>query len=664
MTEERGRSWWQRLPPQGRVLAIVGVVVAFILGWWLLPPLLYAAVASQDVRIKAITDTRTALLAGLIGFGALGTFWLNSRIYKITARTFEVTERGHVTDRYSKAIEQLGSDSLDVRLGGIYALEQIVKDSARGEEDQATIVEVLSAFVRVHSDPIYQYRAAQSAGWFASVRNDQQAAELGASAADYVENRKPPVDVQAAVTVLGRLRHLEMLPRADLMDATLRRVTLHTNLSGAALVRADLTGADLTEANLRQANLRHAILSKADLTGTNLTVANLSRADLAGADLHGAKLRGADLSETDLTGADLTGADLHDANLTSADLHDATLIRADLTGARLGRVKLGGAKLSGVKLTKADLTGKNLSGVDLTGADLGEADLTGTDLTEAKLTGTDLTGAKLTGTDLTGADLTEVNLSGVDLSAADLTRKNLTGADLTGADLTGAKLRGANLGEADLTGADLVYADLTGADLTRAKLGGANLTGADLTGADLVYADLTRADLTRADLGEADLTGADLTGAKLRGANLGGADLTGAKLREADLTGADLTGEKLREGKRELKFDEKKLDEMERFHVKSTLSAGFMHPEPFPPPRVGANLSGADLTGADLSRADLAVPFNARTAEPPREISVRDLTQAQLDQALGDHETRLPADLHRPTTWGAPVAGEDAEHDG
>jgi len=44
-------------------------------------------------------------------------------------RTFELTEQGQVTDRYTKAIEQLGSDKLDVRIGGIYALERIARDS-------------------------------------------------------------------------------------------------------------------------------------------------------------------------------------------------------------------------------------------------------------------------------------------------------------------------------------------------------------------------------------------------------------------------------------------------------------------------------------------------------------------------------------------------------
>ena len=34
-----------------------------------------------------------------------------------------------MTDRYTKAIEQLGSDKLDVRIGGIYALERVARDS-------------------------------------------------------------------------------------------------------------------------------------------------------------------------------------------------------------------------------------------------------------------------------------------------------------------------------------------------------------------------------------------------------------------------------------------------------------------------------------------------------------------------------------------------------
>src|SRR5205085_43814 len=75
------------------------------------------------------------------------------------------TQEGQITDRFTKAIDQLGkSDSpssdepetkkgltpsreslLAVRLGGIYALERIARDSPR---DHWQIMEVLTAYVR------------------------------------------------------------------------------------------------------------------------------------------------------------------------------------------------------------------------------------------------------------------------------------------------------------------------------------------------------------------------------------------------------------------------------------------------------------------------------------------------------------------------------------
>ena len=52
------------------------------------------------------------------------------------------------TDLFTRAIDQLGSEKLEVRLGGIYALERIARDS---EKDHGPIMEVLVAFVRLHA---------------------------------------------------------------------------------------------------------------------------------------------------------------------------------------------------------------------------------------------------------------------------------------------------------------------------------------------------------------------------------------------------------------------------------------------------------------------------------------------------------------------------------
>jgi uncharacterized protein YjbI with pentapeptide repeats len=90
-----------------------------------------------------------------------------------------------------------------------------------------------------------------------------------------------------------------------------------------------------------------------------------------------------------------------------------------------------------------------------------------------------------------------------------------------------------------------------------------------------------------AELAGADLVGADLCETDLRGANLRGACLVGARLSGMDLSLADLTG---------------------------------------------ADLRGADLRGADLGGALF-------------------LTQAQLDSAVGDRHTRVPAARRLPQYW-------------
>jgi hypothetical protein len=66
------------------------LLAGFVWLWWQGVPALYrTAAGGEDARLNAVSTTRAALLAGFVGLGALGTFWLNSRVYRITARTFE-----------------------------------------------------------------------------------------------------------------------------------------------------------------------------------------------------------------------------------------------------------------------------------------------------------------------------------------------------------------------------------------------------------------------------------------------------------------------------------------------------------------------------------------------------------------------------------------------
>ncbi len=223
------------------------------------------------------------------------------RTVELTRQTVKLTEQGQVTDRYTKAIEQLGSDKLDVRIGGIYALERVAADSMR---DYPTIMEVLCAFIRVHSH------------------------ELRTEAAGEVDPRgpKPRSDIQAALTVIGRRNpeHDEpgawstCLLRTSLERRWASRTSLTLSSSGRTS-RAMLAGADLSGANLNEANLEMTFFTNANLTGAYLNGANLTSASSGFyANLIGAKLEGANLTRAHLTDAVLTDASLDGADLTGA----------------------------------------------------------------------------------------------------------------------------------------------------------------------------------------------------------------------------------------------------------------------------------------------------------------------------------------------------------
>jgi hypothetical protein len=255
-------------------LGVVGLCVYAFPSWIVVRSVGKATFKAMeaDKRLKAENDVRATLLQALAGAAVLTgglAAW----------RQLRVVREGQITDRYASAIEQLGQAKGAVRIGGIYALERIAKDS---DVDRRTITEVLCAFVRQH-------------------------ARTRSLDGEVVEAKPLRADVQAALTVLGRLDR----PRAkiDLSGTDLHGAELpQTSFDGAEFTGADLRQAYLREAKLRSARFYFAILTEADLQGADLQNAefsseaggdgaHLEKADLRGADLQRAKLQGAHLEE-------------------------------------------------------------------------------------------------------------------------------------------------------------------------------------------------------------------------------------------------------------------------------------------------------------------------------------------------------------------------------
>lgn len=267
------------------VLAVLLTVLAAVLALvtWLPPHMVSTRGLTPDQRATHIAAARTAVLQALAGMGILASIFY-------TASGLRLNRQGQLTERFSKAVEQLGSDKVDVRIGGIYALERVMRDSPA---DHGPIVEVLTAFVREH---------AKDRGTI-----DPNEAKLRDVAGPPAPGLLPvAADVQAAVTVIARRPDRPETGRLDMRDADLRGVRARAARFAEAVMTdvkldyADLGEADFTNARLRKASLSGAWLRAATFSGASLRYVNLSRA----------QLRDADLGTADLEHAILDGAEV------------------------------------------------------------------------------------------------------------------------------------------------------------------------------------------------------------------------------------------------------------------------------------------------------------------------------------------------------------------
>lgn len=276
-----------------RVLAVVLFLFVFVVPRWFVPARSAASLAGvedpaargrlEDDRLKLQNDVRIGLLqavAGVAVIAAVVVTWQQLETDRRQLRQqLEVAGQEQAGERFGRALDQLGSEQLDVRLGGIYGLERIAARAPGaaaaaaggayrppgsgdppsvfwGSQDRAQVFEILSAYVRTtsHRPPI------------------------GPGGADATLQTSQP-DVNAAVTVLARRTVLEGDPPLDLSGSLLPSA----RLGWARLARADLRGADVRGTSLQHADLAGAHLEQSLLCGTQFQGADLRGAHLAGA---------------------------------------------------------------------------------------------------------------------------------------------------------------------------------------------------------------------------------------------------------------------------------------------------------------------------------------------------------------------------------------------
>ena len=296
-TAAKGR--WLRsreLSPRQREWLGWGMLVLVLVPAWRFlmwfPEYQLSDISVSDPRLpELVNDYRTTLVQLFGGSGLLlGLLFAWRRIAaaedtaKAAVRQVHVSEQGQVTERFTRAIDQLGNEkNLTVRLGGIYSLERIARDS---QPDHWTVVEVLTAFVRQNA------------------ARDELNEEDWPPGEEPTPPRRP--DVQAALTVLGRRQWRDTEEhRLDLMSTDLRQM----DLSHAHFEKAQFANALMKRVGLWHTHLEEAWLDSADLPFAHLRSTHLEGASLDAANLRMALFNGAYVSpQTTFFDAHMEGA--------------------------------------------------------------------------------------------------------------------------------------------------------------------------------------------------------------------------------------------------------------------------------------------------------------------------------------------------------------------
>jgi hypothetical protein len=243
---------------------------------------------NDPVEIADLENKYRATIAQIIGGFAIiiGLYntWQRLTIaennLKVSQDNLKVVQEGQITERFTRAIDQLGNKKMEIRLGGIYALERI---STESKKDYWPIMEILTAYVRKNSNSktiefeIYKCQSGRRSGIIEY--------EISKAKEDI------SLDIQAILIVIGRRENPsnnEEPNHLNLQATFLQGVQLEkAHFDKADLYKAHLECAHLEGANLKRANLLCAHLDKADLRYAHLEWAKLYNADLRGANLHG-----------------------------------------------------------------------------------------------------------------------------------------------------------------------------------------------------------------------------------------------------------------------------------------------------------------------------------------------------------------------------------------
>ena len=197
-------------------------------------------VSNVSDKADLINKYRTTSIQLLVAFAQIfGGIVVAIGIY-FAWGNLTIAREGHITDRFTRAIDQLGNKEIEIKLGGIYALERISRES---KKDYWPIMEILTAYVRNNS--IVGTQLKENSLKNVPISMDIQANESTQNNISTAVDMS--LDIQAILTVIVRRQYYFHQGETNRLNLVM------THLEGAILKGANLKGAHLEGADLRAA---------------------------------------------------------------------------------------------------------------------------------------------------------------------------------------------------------------------------------------------------------------------------------------------------------------------------------------------------------------------------------------------------------------------------
>lgn len=314
------------------LLAVLAIAVS------LLSRVLFAAFGPENLDpIKSADDFNKILLGlgGLIGAVTAVPF-LVWRTMIAQKQNVIAQENIHSTTM-AKAIEQLGAmkevkttqnisgpdgvtrqetvtnsePNIEVRLGAIYLLEKLAREH---KQLHWPIMEILCAYIRGNAGRSEPPPEEVVEAYSANERRTQSHVDL---ITKYRHNVKlPRVDIQAAITVIGRRSKLQLSWEKSLRKSTKNQDSFRIDLSECNLARISFDGlnfdyakfnrSSLQFSSFRNANVNHASFMNTHFEEVSLNNTNLNRSKFLFTYLYGSSFFSVNLVKAEFFGAHIS----------------------------------------------------------------------------------------------------------------------------------------------------------------------------------------------------------------------------------------------------------------------------------------------------------------------------------------------------------------------